>query len=138
MLRRASLGLLVVLGACGTARVVWRTQTGGVIELQGDRGKSMEVANGEMAGHCGANNWTIVAEGYEPVGTDRYYGQTSTPYAQGGTRTTGYESQRASMIWRIHYQCNNAYVPNAMPAAGPGEPMPQEPPPPPPPPPSNY
>jgi len=136
VLRRLSLALVVVLGACGTARVVWRTQTGGGIELQGDRSRSMEAANGEMSAHCGANNYTIVAEGLEPVGTDRYYSQNSSPYPQGGTQTNGYESQRTATIWRVHYQCNNAYAPNGMPAAAPGQPMPQDPPPPPPPAPS--
>lgn len=135
MLRKLSLALIVALAACGTARVVWRTQTGGVIELQGDRNKSMEQANNEMSAHCGANNYTIVAEGLEPVGTDRYYGQSSSPYPQGGVQTSGYEQQRTATIWRVHYQCNNAYAPNGMPAAAPQEPMPmpQDPPPPPPP-----
>ena len=49
MLRKVSLGLFVVLAACGSARVIQRTQAGGVIELSGDRGKAMEQANQEMA-----------------------------------------------------------------------------------------
>ena len=137
MLRKLSLGWIVVLAACGSARVIWRTQVGGVIELQGDKSTSMEQANSEMSAHCGASNYTIVAEGYEPVGNDRYYQQNTTSrnpaYAPGGTRTSGYESQRSAMAWRVHYQCNNAYNPTVMPAAAPMEPQPQEPPPPPPP-----
>ena len=49
MLRKVSLGLILALAACGSARVIQRTQAGGVIELQGDRGKAMEQANQEMA-----------------------------------------------------------------------------------------
>ena len=65
-------GALIILGmgACGTARPITRTQFGGVLELQGDRGKAMEVANQEMAQHCGPNNFTITQEGEEAVGTD--------------------------------------------------------------------
>ena len=57
MLRKVSLGLFIgsfsVLAACGSARVIQRNQSGGVIELSGDRGKAMEQANQEMAAHCG-------------------------------------------------------------------------------------
>src|SRR5262245_1086993 len=61
---------LATLAACGTARVIHRDQVGGVIELQGDRGKAMEQANQEMAAHCGPGNFTITQEGEEAVGTD--------------------------------------------------------------------
>src|SRR5262245_61756704 len=72
MLRKLSLGLVVALAACGSAKVIQRTQTGGVIELQGDRGKAMEQANSEMAAHCGPNNFTITQEGEEAIGTDTF------------------------------------------------------------------
>lgn len=72
MLRKVSLGLILALAACGSARVIQRTQAGGVIELQGDRNKAMEQANQEMAAHCGPNNYTIVQEGEEAIGTDTY------------------------------------------------------------------
>src|SRR5437868_1432 len=76
MIRKLSRGLLIgslmALAACGTARVIHRDQTGGVLELQGDRGKAMEQANQEMAAHCGPNNFTITQEGEEAVGTDTF------------------------------------------------------------------
>lgn len=130
MRAKLSLGLIVVLAACGGARVIWRTQATGVIELQGDKSTAMEQANTQMSEHCGFNNYTIVAEGLEPVGNDRYY-QQNTSRSPGGTQTSGYNSQRTAMAWRVHYQCNNAYDPTMMPAAAPQQP--QEPPPPPPP-----
>src|SRR5262245_13813387 len=46
-----SFAAIGALTACGTARVIQRNQVGGVIELQGDRGKAMEQANQEMAAH---------------------------------------------------------------------------------------
>ena len=52
MLRKLSLGFVIILGACGSARVISRNQSGGIIELSGDRGKAMEQANEEMAAAC--------------------------------------------------------------------------------------
>jgi hypothetical protein len=140
MLRKLSLGLvLVALAACGSARVIQRTQAGGVIELQGDRGKAMEQANQEMAAHCGPNNFTIVQEGEEVVGTDTYTREDTSAAAtesrSGRTQyadstTTGQTSTRAATAWRVHYQCNSAGggpAPMAQPAAGPGEPPPPPP-----------
>lgn len=118
MLRKVSLGLIVALAGCGTAQLVHRTQYSGVLELQGDRGKAMDVASSEMAAHCGANNYTIVQEGYEPPGPP------------GGPRGPG-----GGMVWRVHYQCNApAGAPASMPGAAPGQmpptqgPPPEEPP----------
>jgi hypothetical protein len=129
---------LGVLAACGSARVTQRTQTGGVIELSGDRGKAMEQANQDMAGHCGPNNFTIVQEGDEPVGTDTYTredtndrehtsrnGQTTTQ----GQTTQGQTSTRTATAWRVHYQCNGAGGPPPGPAVGGGPPPPGGPPP---------
>jgi hypothetical protein len=138
MLRTLSLGLLVTLAACGQARVIARTQYSGVIELQGDRGKAMDGANSEMAAHCGQNNFTIVWEGEEPVGTNRTYQEQTNGYPQGGQQTTGYETRRPAMAWHVHYQCNNALGPAPMPAYAPAQPQPQPEPPPPPPPAPNY
>jgi hypothetical protein len=137
MLRKVSLGLILALAACGSARVIQRTQAGGVIELQGDRGKAMEQANQEMASHCGPNNWTIIQEGEEAIGTDTYTredtnaGSTTSRdgrSTQGGATTQGQQSTRTATAWRIHYQCNGAAGPQPMPAAAPGG----QPPPPPP------
>ena len=112
MLRKVSLGLLVLLSACGSARVIQRTQAGGVIELQGDRGKAMEDAHGQMAGHCGPGNYTIVQEGEEAIGTDTVaredtsYGEQNTRRGtEGGSTTTAQQSTRTATAWRVHYQC---------------------------------
>src|SRR5215218_2498228 len=139
MLRKASLGLILALAACGSARVIQRTQAGGVIELQGDRGKAMEQANSEMSSHCGPNNYTIVQEGEEAVGTDTYSREDTNAgqhtsrdgrTTQGGATTTGQQSTRTAVAWRVHYQCNNAGGPAPMPAAAPqGGPPPGGPPP---------
>ena len=150
MLRKASLGLILALAAgCGSARVIQRTQAGGVIELQGDRGKAMEQANQEMASHCGPNNYTIVQEGEEAVGTDTYTREDTSAGSttsrdgrntRGGATTTGTQSTRTATAWRVHYQCNGAGGgPQPMPAAAPGPgmgpgmnpPPPNAPPPPP-------
>ena len=134
MLRKVSLGLLLALAACGSARVIQRTQGGGVIELQGDRGKAMEQANQEMASHCGPNNYTIVQEGEEAVGTDTYTREDTSAASQtsrsgrtthAGQTTTGTTSTRTATAWRVHYQCNGAQGPAPMPAAAqppPGDP----------------
>ena len=138
MLRKASLGLILALAACGSARVINRTQAGGVIELQGDRGKAMEQANQEMASHCGPNNYTIVQEGEEAIGTDTYSSEDTNAAAQSSrdgrrqdaaSTTQGQQSTRTATAWRVHYQCNGAGGPQPMPAAAPG---PGAPPPPPP------
>lgn len=146
MLRKVSLGLIVVLAAaCGSARVLQRTQTGGVIELSGDRGKAMEQANADMASHCGPNNFTIVQEGEEAVGTDTYsredtnsreHTSRSGRTTHDDTTTQGQTSTRTATAWRIHYQCNGAGGPPPPAAAGGpppgGDPNGGAPPPPPP------
>jgi hypothetical protein len=147
MLRKLSQGLFVgaimALTACGSARVIQRTQAGGVIELQGDRGKAMEQANQEMAAHCGPNNFTIVQEGEEAIGTDTFAREdtsTDTANSKNGRRsatdttTTAQQSTRTATAWRVHYQCGGA----APMGAGPGPGAPQPPPPPPPAPGSAY
>src|SRR5262245_65187571 len=103
MLRKLSLGLVLALAACGSARVIQRTQAGGIIELEGDRGKAMEQANQEMAAHCGPNNYTIVQEGEEAIGTDTYSREDTNAASQtsrsgrsttAGSTTTGQQSTR--------------------------------------------
>jgi hypothetical protein len=145
MLRKLSSGLFIigvlggVLGACGSARVIQRNQSGGVIELEGDRGKAMEQANQEMAAHCGPNNYQIVQEGEEAIGTDTFVREdTSTDSATSrsgrrsasDTTTTGQQSTRTATAWRVHYQCAGAAGgPPAMGPGGPPEGPPQGPPP---------
>jgi hypothetical protein len=90
-----------------------------------------------MASHCGPNNYTIVQEGEEAIGTDTYSredtnaGSTTSPdgrNTRAGATTTGQQSTRTATAWRVHYQCNGAAGPQPMPAAAPG---PGAPPPPP-------
>ncbi|HWU90812.1 MAG TPA: hypothetical protein VN253_26280 [Kofleriaceae bacterium] len=129
----------MVLAACGSAKVIQRTQVGGVIELQGDRAKAMEQANSEMAAHCGGpGSWDITQEGEEAIGTDTYNredtntaSQTSRNgrHTQSGSTTTGQTSTRTATAWRIHYQCRGAGGP---PPPGAGAPPPGGAPPPPP------
>ena len=143
MLRKLSRGLILALAACGSARVIQRTQAGGVIELQGDRGKAMEQANQEMAAHCGPNNYTIVQEGEEAIGTDTYSREDTSASAhqsRSGRRqhadstTTGQTSTRTATAWRVHYQCNGAAGPGPAPMGPPMDPQPAAGGPPPPPP----
>ena len=131
MLRNVTLGLVLMLAACGSARVISRTQSGGVIELQGDRGKAMEQANQEMNAHCGPGNFTITQEGEEAIGTDTV-ATTDTAEDQKTSRsgrrtstdssTVQTQSTRTATAWRVHYQCNGAGGPP--PAAAPQAPPP--------------
>jgi hypothetical protein len=139
----ASVIALGALTACGTARVIQRTQVGGVLELQGDRGKAMEQANQEMAAHCGPGNFTITQEGEEAIGTDTFTREdqaSDTKTSKSGRRqstdtaTTQTQSTRTATAWRVHYACGAGQ------AMGPGGPPPPPPDPqgaPPPPPPRN-
>jgi hypothetical protein len=122
MFRKLSLGLIMALAACGSARLIQQTPQGGTLELQGDRNKAMEDANNQMAAQCGPNNYTIVQQGEEPVGTDTYTQadqQTTDRTSRNGrrnrsnTQTQEVTSTRTAVAWRVHYQCNGA-----MPAAG--------------------
>ena len=118
MLRKLSLGLLIAtVAACGSAKVIQRTQTGGIIELDGDRTKAMESAQSEMAAHCGPGNYTIVQEGEEAIGTDTIVTEdtaSDTTTSRSGRRsstdtsTVNQTSTRTATAWRVHYQCNGA------------------------------
>ena len=137
MLRKLTVGLVFVLAACGSAKVIQRTQTGGVIQLDGDRGKAMEQANSEMSRHCGPGNYTITQEGEEAIGTDTYAREdtaTDTDTSRSGrhestgSTTVAQQSTRTATAWRVHYVCNGAGGPP--PAGGPaaGGPPPGPPP----------
>jgi hypothetical protein len=135
MLRKASLGFVfaALIAACGSARVVQRTQYGGIIALNGDRPKAMEQADKEMAAHCGPGNYQVVREGEVPVGTDSM-ARSDTYNNSDGTQTqTAGQSTRTATEWRIEYQCGQG---GGAPAPAPG-PAPGGQPPPPPPPPGN-
>jgi hypothetical protein len=81
-----------------------------------------------MSAQCGPNNFTIVQQGEEPVGTDTYTQQNdqTTDHTSRSGRTTTESNQtntvqstRTAVVWRVHYQCNGA-----MPAAAPMGPPP--------------
>src|SRR5678815_965310 len=84
--------LCVALAACGHARLVNRTTTGGVYALEGDRAKAMEQATAEMAQHC-HGPYQIVSEGEQVIGTDSaqqnetYVAKDGTVVNQGGQST---------------------------------------------------
>jgi hypothetical protein len=105
-------GSLVAVAACGSARLIQRTPTSGIFELEGERGKAMEQANQQMALHCGPNNFTIMEEGEETIGT----------------------TTRAQTAWRVHYQCGGGEGPGGPPPGTEPPPPPAAPPPPPAPP----
>src|SRR3569623_2425731 len=82
----------------------------------------MEDAQNQMAAQCGPNNYTIVQQGEEAIGTDTYTQENtgSTDHTSRSGRTTtsdtstqGTQSPRTATAWRVHYQCNGA-----LPAAG--------------------
>jgi len=142
MLRKISVGLFLVLAACGSAKVITRTQAGGIIELQGDRNKAMEQANNAMAAHCGGpGSWDITQEGEEAIGTDTFTREDTAQDSKSSrsgrrsktdTTTTGQTSTRTATAWRIHYSCRGAGGPPPPPAGPPeGAPPPGGEPPPP-------
>lgn len=132
-------GALMAMTACGAARVIHQDQAGGVIELQGDHGKAMEEASQQMATHCGANNFTVVSQGEEAIGTDTYTREdqaTDSKTSRNGRRsssdttTTAQQSTRTATAWRLHYQCGGG-APMGAGGPPPGPPGDQPPPPPP-------
>ena len=109
--------------ACGSARIVQRNATGGVIALNGDPGKAMEGAHREMAAHCGPGNYTILEEREHVVGQDTV-ARADTYDHRDGTTTTAGQSTRDATEKRITYQCGVAAGPAPMgppppPAPGP-------------------
>jgi hypothetical protein len=105
MLRNTALALVIVAAACGSSRVVRRTQYGGIIALEGNRNKALESAHREMAAHCrGRDNYRVILEGEEPIGTITEYGERTDvdPYGEskGGVTETTTKTE-----YRIHYEC---------------------------------
>ncbi|MBP6628097.1 MAG: hypothetical protein KBG28_05235 [Kofleriaceae bacterium] len=115
--------LLAMVAACGSARVVNRSQYGGTIALNGDRGKAMEGAHREMAAHCGPNNYTIVQEGEVVVGQDTAARADTAANDDGSVTQTAGSSTRDATEWRVTYQCGGAPAqPQPAPAGPPGPP----------------
>jgi hypothetical protein len=108
----AALGALLVSSGCilGSARPVQRTQTGGVIALEGDRQKAMEEASQHMAAHC-QGPYTIVEEGEHVVGSETR-GGSDTYVAHDGTLVEDHgQSTRQATEWRIRYVCGGGTAP---------------------------
>jgi|ERR1700733_10737896 hypothetical protein len=101
MLRTWWFGFAVAAGGCGTARMIHQDQEGGVIQLDGDRDNAIRNAVELMALQCGANNFHLVSQGDEPVGTSL----TTT------SRDGSASEVRPVMAWRIHYLCGSAAAP---------------------------
>jgi hypothetical protein len=112
----ASVAALLV-AACGSARTVRRTQTGGTVALQGDQRKAMEDAHNQMSAHCGPNNYTIVEEGEVVVGTDSAGGEETYVAEDGTVVTEGGQSTRQATEWRVTYVCGQGQA--APPPQGP-------------------
>jgi hypothetical protein len=138
MLRKLTVGLIFALAGCGSAHLVQQTPQGGTLELSGDQGKAMEDAKNQMGAQCGPNNYTIVLQGYEPVGTDTYTQQNSQAVDQtsrsGRTTTSDQQTQqvtstRTAQVWRVHYQCNGAIPASGQMPPPAGQQMPPAPPP---------
>ncbi len=122
-MRKVSYALLA-LAACGSARIIQMTPNGGIIELHDDRSKAMEQAMHDMNAKCGANNFTIVKEGYDPIGV----GMEQDP-----ATATSNGSDSGHTEWRIHFQCNGVTTSPPPSDLPPGPPSPNQPPPMPPP-----
>ncbi|HMG21934.1 MAG TPA: hypothetical protein VK607_11470 [Kofleriaceae bacterium] len=101
--RARGLAIAAIAGtaACGTARIIERTPSGGVIELEGDHNKAMEQANEAMAAQC-SSHFIVVRDGYEPT-------SAATP-APGASVPTAF---------RVHYECGDGATVGAPPAAPP-------------------
>src|SRR3569623_2069604 len=99
MHRKASHGMIMALAACGSARLIQQTPQGGTLELQGDRGKAMEDAQNQMAAQCGPNNYTIVQQGEEAVGTATYTREDTgtTDHTSRSGRTTTSDSSTSGV-----------------------------------------
>ena len=118
-----------LLSACGTARYVSRTQTGGVIALVGDRNKAMEAANQDMAMHCGGpTSYQIVQEGEVVVGTTTTQQDHVHEHANGNTTVVEETTTAPATEWHVTYQCAAAGAQVAPPPMAPPQPAPPPPP----------
>jgi len=80
---------------CGGARVVHRSQEGGVIALEGDRNKAVERAHQLMDDHCGGP-YKVLEEGENLDDTEG-----------GEIVEEGVESASDAAEWRMRYMCGN-------------------------------
>jgi hypothetical protein len=109
--------LLVVAAGCGHARLVSRTQYGGVYALEGDRNKAMEDAHGQMSSHC-QGPYSIVSEGENIIGSDSAQSNETYVAEDGTVVNQGGQSTRQATEWRVQYQCGSAQPMPAQPSPG--------------------
>ena len=85
-MRRALLALVagLALAACGSARQVQKTKTGGVLELSGEWTSAFDSSHQKMEDHCGVGKWAIVNEGRDITPT---------------------EGAKSNHAWRVYYTC---------------------------------
>ena len=110
----------IALAGCGSARYVQRTQYGGTIALNGDRGKAMEAATKDMQAHC-PGGYQVLNEGEVAIGTDTGARSDTVQNRDGSVTQQAGQSTRTATEWRVTYQCNGAPV---APAPGPAGPPP--------------
>jgi hypothetical protein len=119
-------GGALLAAACGQARVVQRSQTGGVIALEGNRQKALEQAQQMMAEHC-RGPYTVVEEGEHVVGSVREGGE-ETFVAEDGTLVTHQgETTRDATEWRLTYVCGQGGPPPPQHGPGPEDYPPDDP-----------
>jgi hypothetical protein len=111
----------IALAGCGSARYVQRTQYGGTIALNGDRGKAMEAATKDMQAHC-PGGYQVLQEGEVPIGTDTGARSDTYQNRDGSVTQQAGQSTRTATEWRVQYQCNGAPVAPAPAPAGPPPP----------------
>jgi hypothetical protein len=116
--------LAIALSACGHARLVSQTRTGGVYALEGDRNKAMEDAHGQMTAHC-RGPYEIVSQGERVIGTDTAQANETYVAEDGTLVNQGGQSTREATEWRVEYTCTAAAPP-----PGPAQYSPAPPPPP--------
>lgn len=108
----------IALAGCGSARYVQRTQYGGTIALNGDRGKAMEAATKDMQAHC-PGGYQVLQEGEVAIGTDTGARSDTYQNRDGSVTQQAGQSTRTATEWRVTYQCNGAPVAPAPAPAGP-------------------
>jgi hypothetical protein len=99
----ASLLGVIALTGCSGIRVVQKTQTGGVVALQGAEGGAREKADEYMRQQC-PKGYEIVEEGEAVVGQTTH--ADTRPGVFLGSHTTARSEDRRE--WRITYQCKGA------------------------------
>lgn len=102
MIVACALGLVALTG-CSGIRVVQRSQTGGVVALQGAESGAREKAGEYMSREC-PRGYEIVEEGEAVIGQTTH--ADTRPGLLFGSHTTARSEDRRE--WRITYHCKGA------------------------------